>query len=696
MDIREKTLTGLIAIFIIVTIVLLSLSQTIFLNSYRAIESRDVTDDMNQILANVNDDMGNLASSASDWGPWDDLYAFALGKDPAFVADNLQKNTYQNLHLDFIIITNSSGAIVYGGSYNFSDDRTGPLPADLAREVTEENSPLRPANASPVSGFLVLSGTTALAASYPVLHSDLSGPPAGTLVMGRYLNDAEIQRFGLPSEHPPSFSRAGPPGPLPPGAGAGPVIRVFPVSEGTIGADTTLRDIGGVPALIVSYEKSRNFYQQGKETIQFFILVMLATMGALGIFTIYRVDRSVLARLTRIIDDTKSVSDGTAQRIRKTGTDEIAELADAMNRMIERLELSHTALKDSEEKFRAFVRESTDGYVLIGSDGEVIEWNAASERITGIPRTGAIGRPVVDILVRLIDPKEDDPAQAARIRQAAASVIGTGEYERFYEPLEIEITRPDGTKRTLQLVAFPVRTSAGRLFGMVLRDITESIRVEKALTQSRRKLSLLNTVTFQDIRSSVFALAGYHHLGEIAGTGAEGADLRKKEELVLRQIEHALRTAKDFQDLGINPPRWHKVNEDLVYALSHLDTSQVSRTVSVDGLEVFADPLLEKAFYNLFKFALGRGGVTAISVTYRNDGTGLLLLIGDNGAGIPPGRKAGIFDREERGSTGLFLVREILSITGMTIAESGAEGEGARFVITVPEGMYRFGKEGTG
>jgi hypothetical protein len=43
---------------------------------------------------------------------------------------------------------------------------------------------------------------------------------------------------------------------------------------------------------------------------------------------------------------------------------------------------------------------------------------------------------------------------------------------------------------------------------------------------------------------------------------------------------------------------------------------------------------------------------------------------------------------------GLFLVREILAITGIAIAETGTPGTGARFEIVVPEGAFRRGKNG--
>jgi signal transduction histidine kinase len=60
--------------------------------------------------------------------------------------------------------------------------------------------------------------------------------------------------------------------------------------------------------------------------------------------------------------------------------------------------------------------------------------------------------------------------------------------------------------------------------------------------------------------------------------------------------------------------------------------------------------------------------------------------------GIPAGEKSRLFDRVVGGSGkfGLFFVREFLTLSGMTIEETGTPGRGARFEITVPAGMYRF------
>ncbi len=42
---------------------------------------------------------------------------------------------------------------------------------------------------------------------------------------------------------------------------------------------------------------------------------------------------------------------------------------------------------------------------------------------------------------------------------------------------------------------------------------------------------------------------------------------------------------------------------------------------------------------------------------------------------------------------GLFLICEVLAITGMTIRETGELGKGARFKITVLNGKWRYGSE---
>jgi ABC-type amino acid transport substrate-binding protein len=220
-------------------------------------------------------------------------------------------------------------------------------------------------------------------------------------------------------------------------------------------------------------------------------------------------------------------------------------------------------------------------------------------------------------------------------------------------------------------------------------------RSEQALIQARKKLSLLNRLTIQEVQSGIFTLSGYFELAKNAGCSEKAQDYLGKGKGIVRAVGDSINLAKKYQDLGISHPQWQDVNYVLLNALSHLDFSRISRTVELGSLEVYADPLLEDVFVSLLRNTLTRGqGATEVSIRYRQDQKSITVLFLDNGPGIPAEEKEQIFGWEYKGSSGtsLFLAREILSITGISLAETGAPGAGAQFEITVPDGGYRFRK----
>ena len=101
-------------------------------------------------------------------------------------------------------------------------------------------------------------------------------------------------------------------------------------------------------------------------------------------------------------------------------------------------------------------------------------------------------------------------------------------------------------------------------------------------------------------------------------------------------------------------------------------------------------------FYNLVDNAIRYGEkITTIKFYNLITDNGLSLICEDDGVGIPGDQKENIFERGIGKNTGmgLFLTREILLITGITIEENGQPGHGARFEIIIPNGMFRFVQE---
>ncbi len=117
-------------------------------------------------------------------------------------------------------------------------------------------------------------------------------------------------------------------------------------------------------------------------------------------------------------------------------------------------------------------------------------------------------------------------------------------------------------------------------------------------------------------------------------------------------------------------------------------------TETIDpGLEVYEDPIIRKVFTTLIENAARHGEkITSISAFTRREEDSLLIVFEDDGAGVSEWEKNMIFEHGYGKHTGigLFLAREILAITGLSIRENGTPGNGARFEIIVPVGKFRF------
>ena len=223
----------------------------------------------------------------------------------------------------------------------------------------------------------------------------------------------------------------------------------------------------------------------------------------------------------------------------------------------------------------------------------------------------------------------------------------------------------------------------------VTRDITQRRYAEEALIKANRQLSILSGITRHDILNKISALFVYLGLAELEYANPALSDYLRIIKTITHEIQSQIEFTRVYQDIGSLKPRWFLL--DSVMPRSFFPIS-VTLTTDIQDLAVFADPMLEKVFYNLLDNSIHHGEkVTAISVRAHETDGNLLVIWEDNGVGISSDEKEHIFDREagENPGFGLFLVREVLSLTGITIHENGKPGEGARFEIIVPKGSWR-------
>ena len=118
MNLQEKTLFVLVVSFVAVMIFITIFVSGTLIASYSNLEKSYVEKDLQQVLNKVQDDSDSLSSVASDWGPRDDTYNFVIGNQPDYISSNLIPETYENIRVNFIIITNRNGDIAYAGAYD--------------------------------------------------------------------------------------------------------------------------------------------------------------------------------------------------------------------------------------------------------------------------------------------------------------------------------------------------------------------------------------------------------------------------------------------------------------------------------------------------------------------------------------------------------------------------------------------------
>ncbi len=338
-------------------------------------------------------------------------------------------------------------------------------------------------------------------------------------------------------------------------------------------------------------------------------------------------------------------------------------------------------LKTSETRYRRLFESAQDGILILNREtGEIINSNPFIEKLTGYTKEELIGKPIWDIgfIKDLVASK------------LAFSKLQANEYIR-YEDLPLEMK--DGQRIDVEFISnvYPIDPHIS-VIQCNIRDITDRKRAEEALNQANKKLNLLSSITRHDIKNKILIIQSFLQFAQKMKVIEEIEPFLNKIHNATKAIEHQIDFTKDYQDLGVKSPKWLILSDMILIA----SNPAIHITDETGTLQIFADPLCEKVLYNLVDNTIRHGETaTEVHISVITDKDDIRIIWTDNGIGVPADQKEMIFNRGFGKNTGLglFLIREILAITGMTIQETGEPGKGACFEITVPNGKWRYGSE---
>lgn len=221
-------------------------------------------------------------------------------------------------------------------------------------------------------------------------------------------------------------------------------------------------------------------------------------------------------------------------------------------------------------------------------------------------------------------------------------------------------------------------------------DISTRKQGEEALRLANKKLQLLSSITRHDILNQIMVIQGYLHFASDKTTDQTLKNYLREVHEAAIVIEKQIAFTREYEQLGVKEPVWLPVS-DLV---EELRPGSITVACDCAGYSIYSDPMISKVFANLMDNTIRHAdGATTVTISCTPLQTGLLITWEDDGPGIPDDEKKKIFMRGYGKNTGfgLFIIREILAITGIAITETGVYLEGAQFSMHVPQdGVRRF------
>lgn len=370
MSLRKQTLLIIGVTLIGLVGLLYFISQTILLNNAAELEVQNTRQHVERATIALQDQLAELNRVAGDWAPWDDTYNFIADQNEAFIESNISASTLLNLNVNLMLFFNPANQLVYGQAIDLQSGVMGDPPPGVAEHLMAYPEILP--NASPtdsLTGILLLPNEkTVLFAAQPIVTSEQTGPIRGILVVGRYLNDVEIEALAKATRQSISIWPLNMAAPMPADfqtaqANLSPISPIFvqPLSDDVIAGYAVINDVYGQPALLLKVDQPRDIYRQSQVNLFYSVLLFLISGLIFGLVMVLLLEKRVLSRLTHLSQSVGQIgtSSDLSARVSVTGRDELTSLASEINKMLAALGRSDEALRKAHDELDLRVQQRT-------------------------------------------------------------------------------------------------------------------------------------------------------------------------------------------------------------------------------------------------------------------------------------------------------------------------------------------------
>jgi PAS domain S-box-containing protein len=346
--------------------------------------------------------------------------------------------------------------------------------------------------------------------------------------------------------------------------------------------------------------------------------------------------------------------------------------------------------RDAERNFAAVVEASPYALVSFDSNGKILLWNPAAERVFGYSRKEAVGSSIFDLIVR-----EDRVDSAASImRDTSALRVRPPDWKT----VEMEAKNKDGRTFPVDVSVSLWETNIGATIIAIMRDISERKQVEDTLLRSARLAAVGEMVAMvaHDLRNplTVISTAAYFPKGRLAPSlDRESASML---DAIEKAVDYSNRTMNDLLEyttemrLRVSETDPRSVTQRALAYIVIPGNVRVSNLSGTHPKMVVDVAKMTRVFVNLLSNAIDampQGG--NLSLTSEEKDGEVQIILSDTGTGIPEDALEQIwtpvYTTKAKGmGLGLPIVRRFVEAHKSTVTVRSKVGEGTTFTVRLP------------
>jgi adenylate cyclase len=193
---NDNILTSIIPLAILFVLVQAASLIGFFHFSFRSVEEYALRKNLQSCTDAMRAELTRIGGVVYEWSAWDDTALFIHGQNLNFIQKNMVESSLQKQNLNAFCILDSKGKPVWTHCVKMLDNKQEVINLALfSPEILEKNPALwnHKNPDSCIAGYYSTEGGVLMLCSRPITSSNNTGPVSGTVIMGKFINDAFIE-----------------------------------------------------------------------------------------------------------------------------------------------------------------------------------------------------------------------------------------------------------------------------------------------------------------------------------------------------------------------------------------------------------------------------------------------------------------------------------------------------------------------